>query len=266
MQFKCSLYLIILLSFGCQKNSKEPESSKSTEFVANQKTHLLECVERMDNGIEIIDATEQWAKEMGLTDFIQADPGFAKWFIIFHDIPGNPPYSLQQQRLSQPDPDRFFPLPGPSSESILDSKNRNSPVGLMVSVRGYLPGEKVIIRLSAKDAYREIVFYPRPLLLKEESRGLLAKATLLCAEPGYTLYAFDICGIEEQEKYKFISYSGGEILSHNLQGPITCSITPEVVGQRKGVANTVLEFEDGTSCSMELPCGYELLEYKRGIK
>ena len=135
-------------------------SSKSTEFVANQKTHSLECVERIDDRIEIINVTEQWAKEMGVIDFFQADPGFTKWFIKFHDIPGNPPYSLQQKRLIQSDPDRFFSIPNPSSESILESKNRNSPVGLMVSARGYLPGEKVSIRLSAKDAYREIVFSP----------------------------------------------------------------------------------------------------------
>jgi hypothetical protein len=266
MQLKSSLYFILLLSCGCQKNSKGPELSKPTEFVANQKTHPLECVERIDDRVEIIKATEQWAKEMGVIDLFQADPGFTKWFIKFQDIPGNPPYSLQQKRLIQSDPDRFISLPNPSSESILESKNRNSPVGLVVSARGYLPGEKVIIRLSAKDAYREIVFYPRPLLMKEESRGLLAKATLLSAKPGHTLYTLDVCGIEKQEKYKLISHSGEEILSHDWQGPITCTISPEVVGQVKGVANASLEFEDGTSCSMELPWGYELLEYSRGIK
>ena len=267
-------YHILNYKRGLSEEMKQEEindwvkklESISTEFVSNQKTHSLECVERIDDRIEIINVTEQWAKEMDVIDFFQADPGFTKWFIKFHDIPGNPPYSLQQKRLIQSDPDRFISIPNPSSESILESKNRSSPIGLMVSVRGYLPGEKVIIRLSAKDAYREIVFYPRPLLMKEDNRRLLAKATLLNAEPGHTLYTLDVCGIEKQEKYKLISRSGKEILSHNWQGPITCTISPEVVGQVKGVAKTVLEFEDGTSYSMELPWGYELLEYKRGIK
>ncbi len=163
-------------------------------------------------------------------------------------------------------PDRYYPYSQLSSESILKCKNCNMAAGIVVSARGYLPGEKITIRLSAKDAYREIVFYPRPLFLKNKSGDLLAKGTLLCAKPGNTLYDLDICGIGKQEKYKLISHSGKEILSQDLQGPISCELAPEVIGLRKGIAKIELQSEDGTFYSMDLPWGYELLEYHQGNK
>lgn len=271
MQFRYGLYFIALLSAGCniKHSEKVSDTLKLPEYaerVADKENKPLECVERLDAGVEVIAITEQWAKKMGLMDLYQKDPGFAKWCVLFHDIPDSPPYTFQQKRLSQSLPDRYYPCPGPSSENILGCKNRNMATGLMVSARGYLPGEKITIRLSAKDAYREAVFYPRPLLLKKKSGELLAKGTLLCAKPGHTLYDLDICGIGKQEKYKLVSYSGKEILSQDLQGPIMCGLTPEVVGLLKGIAKIEVQFEDKAFYTMELPWGYELLEYKLGNK
>jgi hypothetical protein len=271
MHFRYGLYFIVLLIAGC--NIKHPEKVSYTlkpperaEVVADNENKQLECVERLDAGVEIIAMTEQWAQQMGLMDLYQADPGFDKWCVLFHDIPGSPPYTFQQKRLSQALPDRYYPCPGPSSENILECKNCNMATGLVVSARGYLPGEKVMIRLSAKDAYREAIFYPRSLLLKKESGELLAKGTLLCAEPGRTLYNLDICGVGKHEKYKLVSHSGKESLLQDLQGPIRCGLTPEVVGMVKGIAKMELQFEDGAFYTMELPWGYELLEYKLGNK
>jgi hypothetical protein len=138
--------------------------------------------------------------------------------------------------------------------------------GIVVSARGYLPGEKIMIRLCAKDAYREAVFYPRPLLVKKTSGELLAQGALLCTKLGHTLYELDICGIGKQEKYTLVSHSGEEILSHDLQGPISCGLSPEVVGLLKGIAKIELLLEDGASYSMELPWGHELVDYKLGNK
>ncbi len=270
MQFRYGLYLIVLLCAGC--NVKNPEKvsdqlnpPERVERIADTE-NKLDFVERLDTGVEIVAITEQWAKEMGLMELYLTDPGFAKWCVLFHDIPDSPPYTFEQKRLSQSLPDRYYPCPGPSSEDIVESKNSNMPTGLVVSARGYLPGEKVMIRLSAKGAYREAVFYPRPLLLNKESGELLAKGTLLCAKPGQTIYDLDICGIGKQEKYKLVSHSGEETLSHDLEGPIKCGLTPEVVGLLRGIAKMELQFEDGVSYTMELPWGYELFEYKLGNK
>ena len=76
----------------------------------------------------------------------------------------------------------------------------------------------------------------------------------------------NICGVGSREKYKLLSYSGEEILSKDLQGPIECVLAPEVIGMRKGIAQIKLQFEGGTFYVMELPWGYELLEYSLGNK
>ncbi|GEM_PF-3948575 len=290
MRFQYPFYFIILLStVGCNVKHSEKtadtlkasshiadkEENKAsdtlkppayTELAVDKENKSVECVQPFDTGVEIIAMTEEWAKEMGLIDHYRIDPGFEKWCVLFHDIPGSPPYTFQQKRISQPLSNRYYPCSGPSSEDILESKNYNIPTGLVVSTRGYLPGEKLIIRLSAKDAFREATFYPRPLLLKKKSGDLLAKADLLCADPGHTLYTLDIFGIEKQEKYKLTSRSGEEIISQDLQGPTTCGISPEIIGSQKGVGKIELQLEDGTFYTMELPWGYDLIEYKLGKK
>jgi hypothetical protein len=260
MKFPYALYLVLLLNMNLSQ-------SLATKDHVDKESETKDDVDQNATGVEIIEVTEQWAKERGLMDLYQTDPGFVKWCILFHDIPGNPPYSFQQKRLSQPLPDRYYSCQaGLSSDAILESKNCNMPTCLMVSARGYLPGEKLTIRLSTKDAFREITFYPRPLLLKKETGEFLAQATLLCMQPGSTLYELDICGIGKQEKFKLTSHSGKEIISYNWQGPTTCSITPEVIGQMTGSANVTIHFENGAQYNVELPWGCELLKYKLGSK
>jgi hypothetical protein len=271
LQFRYSLYFILLLSTSCnvkqpEKVSDKPKPPGYAERVADNEKKSLENIERLDEGVEIIAMTEELANQMGVMDYYQIDPGFAKWLVLFHELPGSPPYEFQQKRLIQPKHDRYYLCPGPSSEDILKAKNSNEAIGLVVNTRGYLPGEKITLCLNAQEACREAVFYPRPLLLKRESGELLVKGSLLCARPGHTLYAFDICGIGEQEKYKLVSHSGKEILSQDLQGPIMFSLAPEVVGLPKGIAKLEFQFEDGAIYTMELPWGHELLEYKAGNK
>jgi hypothetical protein len=299
MQLRHGLYLILLLSAGCHENYSEkvsdalqspkcvehivfeeykppeyverpdantPKLPERAEPVADTENKSLECVKCVGAGVEIIALTEQSAKEMDLIQHYRTDPGFTKYCVLFHDIPDSPPYAFQQKRLAQPQPDRYYLCPGPSSENILECKNHNMATGIVVSARGYLPGEKTTIRLSGKGAYREAVFCPRPLLMKKISGELLAQGTLLCTKLGHTLYELDICGIGKQEKYTLVSYSGEEILSHNLQGPISCGLSPEVIGLLKGIAKIELRLEDGASYSMELPWGHELVDYKLGNK
>lgn len=81
----------------------------------------------------------------------------------------------------------------------------------------------------------------------------MAKAVLLCAQPGGTLYDIEISGVEKEEKYTLISHSEGETLSHEVQGPMKCGVTPEVIGLQKGIANFEVRLEDGTSYVMKLP-------------
>lgn len=259
MKFRYIFYFILILNASCNAKHHEKVS------MSKPPKQMLDCVEHLDVGAQIIPVTEQWAKERGALSFYLNDPGFDKWFVSFHDIPDTPPYTFQQKRLFQLDPDRYYPIAGPLSENVLLAKKLNREIGIIISARGYLPGEKIMIRLSGKDAYREIAFYPRPMLLKRKSGELLAKATLLCPKFGDTLYSFDICGVGEEEKYKLVSRSENEILSQDVQGPMSCSLSPEVVGVPKGIAKMEFQFENETY-SMEFPWGTELLECKLGNK
>lgn len=269
MRFQYGFYCLLLFMSCNTKHSEVSATlkpSQDTEFVIEKENKLLECVEQLDAGVEIIAMTEEWAQQMGVMDLYKIDPGFDKWCVFFHDIPDNPPYILLQKRISQDLPDCYYPCEGMSSENILTCKNRKVATSVIVSARGYLPGEKVIIRLSAKDAFREAVFYPRPLLLKKKSGEILAKGELLCAKTGDTLYSLDICGVEKKEKYTFTSYSGNEIIRKELEGPAYIAIIPEVIGMSAGIAKIELLFEEGTCYIMELPWKNELLEYKLGNK
>ena len=172
MRLPYAIYFIILLSgVGCNvkrsektadtlkpsipiaeetdKASDRLKPPQDTDLVLDKENKSVECVQQFDTGVEIIAMTEEWAKEMGLIDHYRTDPGFEKWCVLFHDIPGSPPYAFQQKRISQPLPDRYYPCPGPSSENILESKNYMA-TGLVLSARGYLPGEKLTIRLIWK--------------------------------------------------------------------------------------------------------------------
>ena len=88
------------------------------------------------------------ATQLGLLDMYLADLEFDKWLIVFHDIPESLSYSIEEKRLLQEEPDSYHPHPkAPSSSSISACKKFHRPAGLVLSVRGYLPGEKVAIRL-----------------------------------------------------------------------------------------------------------------------
>lgn len=286
-RWKYGAYLVLFLCASCNRTDNQTNkvaqtpvqktkpiiSEQNTPKTLNRlseqklsKSAMLE-IDRMDAGIEVIQMTEELAKTLEITNFDQCDPGFTKWLFSFNVIPGNPPYSLEQKRVFQPVFDCFYPIQnGVSSEEIHYSKSNNKPVRLLLSARGFLPGEQVTIRLSAKDASKEISFYPRPLHLKDAAGKVLAKAVLFCAQPDFTGYNLDISGVEKEQKYTFTSQSGGEILSHAMQGPMQCSITPDVIGKTGGIAKAILQFEDEISYSLELPWGRELLEYKAGKK
>src|SRR5690349_725970 len=129
MQFRHGFYFIALLSAGCNIKYSETISDtlnpqeraesviekprEQTERIPEKENKPVESVERFDSGVEIVAITEQWAKENGLMDLYQADPGFTKWCVLFHDIPVGPPYKFQQKRLLQASPDVYYPCPGP---------------------------------------------------------------------------------------------------------------------------------------------------------
>ncbi len=244
--------------FASQKN--EPAQLKIEE-------DLNDYIEKIDPNIEFLPLTPQLMANLGIENAAQIDAGFSKWLILFNEIPGEPPYQLQEKRILQFKRDTFRPLKGvPESSEIAQAKKLNEPIRIGFSSRGYLPGEKVVLRLSSKDKtiFKEITICPRPLVLKKASGEILAKAFLSSHSPELTMYTVDVLGVKKEEEYKIISCSGKEKLQKVVKGPISMGITPNVVGDKGGFGELKLCLEDNSSYKLRLPWGSRLTEYSKG--
>lgn len=229
----------------------------------------MECndyVERIDPTIQFVPLTPQLAKEYHIEEWLEKDIGFSKWIVVFNEIPGEAPHSLQEKRIFRLNPEHFYPLQLPVAD-MLALKKQGTTTWFIVSARGYLPGEKVIWRLISERSkeFKEIAFYPRPLVLKKKSGEILAKASLLFSL-AVTTYRLDISGIQEEEVFKFLSASKHERIRQVLKGPILMDVTPDVIGSRGGIGELTLSLEDGSSHKVELPWGSELFKYSKGEK
>ncbi|MBX9744503.1 MAG: hypothetical protein K2X08_04760, partial [Chlamydiales bacterium] len=239
----------------------------SQTVLESAKMEFNDYVERIDPTIEFILLTPQVAKDYHIEEWLEKDIGFSKWIVIFNEIPGKPPHSLQEKRVFRLNPERFHPLPFPELADMLALKKQGTTFWFIVSARGYLPGEKVIWRLVSEHSkeFKEIAFYPRPLVLKKKSGEILAKASLLFSL-AVTTYRLDISGIQEEEVFKFLSASKHEKIRQVLKGPILMDISPDVIGSKGGIGEVTFSLEDGSSHKVELPWGSELFKYSRGEK
>jgi hypothetical protein len=93
------------------------QTDAPAKTLPQQKFSPSECIEKRDVSIDCILLTRQTATELGLLDAYLKNVEFDKWLILFHDIPEDPPYSFEQKRLLQKDPDRYFPPEGAPSSS-----------------------------------------------------------------------------------------------------------------------------------------------------
>ena len=263
--------LKLLISSMCllgslQCASKEPEASQEQSVSQHMAEKKLKdegfLVEKDPTAHLDMLTDESLKKDSKLKKWSSVEPGFDKLMVMFEEIPGQPPYSLQMKRLMNPDPNMFYPIKGAlSSSEIAGAKKRGIPVGFMTTPRGYFPGENVTIRLTTNDpnVFREITICPRPLVLKKSSGEVLMRATLRSHPLELTCYVLDICGIGKDEQFQFHSKSGSENMQHTHKGPVFSTYMPGVVRSKGGTAIIKLVLEDGSSHKMEMPWGTELL-------
>lgn len=262
----CLLTLVSMLPCEAQR-----VLDKESPVAASAKSPLFEFEDSIvskDPTVQLEPLTEEMLKRPEFAGWTEADPGFQKWMITFHEIPGKPPYAFQQKRTAQRDSNAFMPVEGLSPMEILKAKLTNKNSFFMLSVKGYLPGEEVTLRLTTRDkgVFKEITFYPRPLILKKPSGQILARAKLVAVPISFTSYNIDISGIGEKEKYLFLSKSGHEKFEQKLEGPTFMNYTPEVLGLKGGIGNVELQLEDGSCYKFSLPWGVELISYLKGEK
>ncbi len=246
-----------LKALSTQADAVRPKEDPSGVLIAKDPT------------VGILPLTEELGKNPVLSDWVHFDPGFQKWVILFREIPGEEPYSIQLKRTAHFKPEAFVPVETTTtSEKVVLMKKHVGVVPFVLSARGFLPGESVTCRLATKDPkiYREISLCPRPLILKKTSGEILLKATLQKYPYEHTSYDVEISGVKENEYFKFLSKSGSEVMRNILKGPVFINYAPGVLGLKGGVAHLEISLDDGTSYKIDFPWGIELFSYKSGKK
>ncbi len=250
-------YLQNLKKLSLEADASRPKEDPNGVLIAKDPT------------VGFLPLTKELLKEPCLSEWVHFDPGFEKWVLVFHDIPGEAPFSFQIKRAAYFKPEKFvIDERAIQSEEVALMQKNGGAVRVVLSARGFLPGEPITCRLATKDpkVYREISLCPRPLIVKKASGELLLKATLQKHPYEHTSYNIEIVGVKENEYFKFCSKSDSETMRKVLKGPIFMNYAPGVLGRKGGVAKLEISFEDGTSYKIDFPWGIELFSYKNGKK
>lgn len=205
------------------------------------------------------------------------DIGYRKWFVIFENLKNSDWESCGIKRLYSSNPDEFVPISSflkniedfsKELKSIKTKKGKNAALPynnfmLLVSEKGYLPGEKVSIRAksSTSEEYDTLSFYPRPLVLFDENGKEIAGAELININPA--MYNIYIVFNPENRLVLFKSKSGPENINQMLyqNEPITMTTIPDVINMKGGICSFSLTYQNGHTYTFSLPWGDELISY-----
>ncbi len=207
--------------------------------------------------------TPELAKIYGKEADLAMDPGHTKWLILFNEVAGEPPYTLQVTRIKPPKSILDKKL---DTESISKPKQAKVPLAFVISARGFLPGEEVTFRISSNNTkiFRDVKLCPRPLVLTKENGEILAEAKLDFTNAEMTNYQIHISGVGKTERYAIRSRSGPErIPAQFVTGPQMIGFSPDVVGMKGGICNLEIHLRDQSVHRMELPWGTELQRYAK---
>ncbi len=155
------------------------------------------------------------------------DVGFKKWIIIFENLKCTDIKSCEIMRLYPKNldfSDVFVPLSSyllnvdiPLQQTSIKTKSGKTldlpydKLMLIVSERGFLPGEKITIRAKSpiSKEYENISFYPRPIVLYDQNGKELASAELRIIKP--TTYFIYFAFNPENRLLLFQSKSGNDL-------------------------------------------------------
>lgn len=197
-------------------------------------------------------------------------------FVFFNEFPMEGSYGLYYRRVVQQNPNIFLPcdyvkatLNSICSQNINETYGINLPYGILVSSKGYLPGEQVTWRIISADGLRtkDVSFVPKPMILKDRLGKTILKAALLSINNPTTTYFVHVPASEDL--VEVIATAGKEVRKKIL--PVGLSenfiYVPLPIEATGGVDYVEIRFlKDGSSYKMEFPWGSALSDYIEGRK
>ncbi len=137
-----------------------------------------------------------------------------------------------------------------------------------VSSKGFLPGERVFIRLCSSDGtFRKVVnFIPNQMKVSNDSKTAFVVAELVEFPPAF--YKLTFHGFTDGEKIDLVSISNSERLtkSFEISERLNFMTSPDVEGEKAGVGKIIFNRKSGESFTLNLPWGEELYEYLLQVK
>ncbi|WP_154017862.1 hypothetical protein [Candidatus Protochlamydia phocaeensis] len=197
------------------------------------------------------------------------DPFHPKTLLYFENFPLRKKIKFSLKRLVPPNHNflkQSFFIIKEDGRIFLPPDDKGSPF-FCISSRGFLPGERIYCRYEILDGSfeHEITFIPNPIQIKDEAGNVILEAELCNLIPA--CYKITLLGLKKSEKIKFRSVSGEEGVADSFKlSAIAPSFTysPDVEGQKGGVAELTLIRQNGQRIRLKLPWGVQLLRYGRG--
>ncbi len=198
------------------------------------------------------------------------DEGYEKWVIVFENIPVSDLQTCEMRRLMPKNTveEREFVSVSNFVHSVHTKEGVVSPfskgaAGIVISSKGFLPGEEVMIRVrqGTTNDYDYISFYPCPIVLRRTDGEVLCTAELASFDPA--LYKLNMTYDPSNKLVKTCSIVQGSQNSGSLaqEGPIEAfwnASAPDVPG---GTSVLELTYENGEVYGMELPWGENLAAF-----
>lgn len=192
------------------------------------------------------------------------DPGFPKTITTFENLPKNTKVFVSHLR-------PLFEKSGfqKMGEFILDKDNgqNDSDFILLISAKGFLPGERIKYRLATADGNYsyEFSFIANPVLVKDGRGNTVLEVELATLNP--CNYALHLINCLDNEKIRMKSLSENEEIECPVKKlPTVLLYSPDVIGKKGGHSNLLFIRTNQETFSFKLPWGSELIPYFKGHK
>ncbi|CCB87827.1 protein-tyrosine phosphatase family protein [Simkania negevensis] len=194
------------------------------------------------------------------------DPGFHKTIIRITNLPDAKTYFMRWNRSFFSSSEQHQKFSKKDLFHAAETLGENVAV-LVISSRGFLPGEKVYYTLETvgtESKSLQFSFIPQPIVKEVRNGKSKLIGELILLEPAR--YELDLEGVSSFEKLKLLSRSSEESIEREFvyTKPMRIGITPGVIGKNGGVCNLSLTRQKGDYFTLQLPWGDELLGHLSG--